>query len=102
MTYFTNNKLLSMKSIIVALFSFLAFGAFAQTEKKPASASCFNEWFALLKERGAKPIPTGTQDVIIAVRKGEYSECYLGRVDVMDGKINGRIQVQKVDGTYEE
>jgi hypothetical protein len=93
-----------MKTILAVLFSILSFAASAQSAAgKPSSTnSCFNEWYALLKERGAKPIPTGIHDVVIAFRKGDYAECYMGRVDVMDGKITGRIQVQKMDGTFEE
>lgn len=93
-----------MKPILAILFSFLSLGVFAQgaSGKAAASSNCFNEWYALFKERGSKPIPTGIHDVVIAFRKGEYSECYMGRVDVMDGKITGRIQVQNMDGTYEE
>jgi hypothetical protein len=94
----------NMKSILAVLLSFLSLGVFAQsTPAKPAvSKNCFNEWYALFKERGAKPIPTGIHDVIIAVRKGDYSECFMGKIDVLDGKITGRPQVQKVDGSYEE
>lgn len=93
-----------MKPILAILFSVLSFGAFAQsTQAKPvASKDCFNEWYALFKDRGAKPIPTGIHDVIISFRHGDYSECYLGKVDVIDGKISGRPQVQKVDGTFQE
>lgn len=93
-----------MKPILAILFSFLTLGVFAQgaPAKPTASKNCFNEWYALFKERGAKPIPTGIHDVVIAVRKGDYSECYMGKVDVMDGKISGRPQVQKMDGSFEE
>jgi hypothetical protein len=93
-----------MKPILAILFSFLSLGVFAQgaPAKPPASKNCFNEWYALFKDRGAKPVPTGIHDVVIAFSKGDYSECYMGKVDVMDGKITGRPQVQKMDGTYEE
>ena len=91
-----------MKPILAILLSFLSLGVFAQgASGKPAtSGNCFNEWYSLFKERGAKPIPTGIHDVVIAVRKGDYSECFMGKVDVMDGRITGRPQVQKVDGSY--
>ncbi len=93
-----------MKPILAILFSFLSFGVFAQsTQAKPvASKDCFNEWYALFKDRGAKPVPTGIHDVIISFRHDDYSECYMGKVDVIDGKISGRPQVQKVDGTFQE
>lgn len=74
-----------MKPILAILFTFLTLGAFAQGAGKPAASNnCFNEWYALFKDRGAKPIPTGIHDVVIAFRKGDYSECYMGKVNVMD------------------
>lgn len=104
LAYFADINLKHMKPILAILFSFLSLGVLAQgaPAKPVASKNCFNEWYAIFKERGAKPIPTGIHDVVIAVRKGDYSECYMGKVDVMDGKISGRPQVQKMDGTYEE
>jgi hypothetical protein len=93
-----------MKLIFTLFLSFFSLGVFAQGAPGKATTpnNCFSEWYALFKERGAKPIPTGIHDVVIAFRKGDYSECYMGRVDVMDGKITGRIQVQNIDGTYNE
>jgi len=38
--------------------------------------------------------------VIIALRNGDYSECFLGQVDVLNGNLNSNFKVQKVDGTY--
>jgi len=103
MVYFANININSMKPILAILFTFVSLGVFAQGAGKPvASNNCFNEWYALFKDRGAKPIPNGTHDVVIAFRKGDYSECYMGKVDIMDGKISGRPQVQKMDGTFEE
>jgi len=42
------------------------------------------------------------QDVIISIRGGEYGECFMGRVEVSGEKMIGKLQVQKMDGTYEE
>lgn len=103
-----------MKSIFTILFSVLTIAAFAQGQgqskaaaggaaAKPASGgNCHNEWYSVFRERGSKPVTNGTQDVVITVRTGNYSECFLGKVEVFNGKISGRPQVQKVDGTYEE
>jgi hypothetical protein len=100
-----------MKPILAILFSLFFFGLSAQTKpagsKKPvaskaASSNCFKEWYTLFKERGATPIPDGTQDVIITLRSSEYSQCFLGRVDVTDGKLSGKLLIQKMDGSYDE
>ncbi|HRI78872.1 MAG TPA: hypothetical protein PLR06_04985 [Cyclobacteriaceae bacterium] len=66
----------------------------------PPSKDCFKDWYTLFRERGANPIPDGTNDVIITLRNGDYSDCFLGRVDVLNGNLNGNFKVQKVDGSY--
>src|SRR6186713_3114360 len=99
-----------MKSIFVILLSIISFGVFAQgkpTDKpapaakptdKPAAKSaqpggdCFKEWYTLFKERGANPIPDGTQDVIITLRgSSDYSECFVGKIDVAGGRIVSKL-----------
>jgi len=97
-----------MKPIFAILFSFLSIGLFAQgqsaksTTAKPAASNCYEEWYSLIKERGARPVGNGNQDIILSIRSGNYSECFMGKVTVLDGKIAGRPQVQKVDGSYED
>jgi hypothetical protein len=98
-----------MKPIFAILFSFLSLGVFAQGQGTKSTAStnksasnCYEEWYSILKERGARPVANGSQDVVISIRNGNYSECFMGKVNVLDGKIAGRPQVQKVDGTYED
>jgi len=91
-----------MKSILVILLSIISFGVFAQAKPASAGANCFKEWYTLFKERGANPIPDGTQDVIITLRGSDYSECFIGKIDVSAGRLAGKLQIQKADGTYEE
>lgn len=93
-----------MKSVLVLLISLFSTGLFAQsgTAKPGTSGGCFKEWYALFKERGAKPIEDGTHDVIITLRKDDYTECFLGKIDVTGGKISSKLSIQKVDGSYEE
>lgn len=95
-------------SIFILSFSvtFFANGQAKEPAKpiaKPGgSSNCFKEWYTLFKERGATPIPDGVNDVIITLRNNEYSECFMGRVEVSNGKLSGKLQIQKVDGSYEE
>lgn len=93
-----------MKPVLVLLISLLTTGLFAQSgaSKAAASGSCFKEWYALFKERGAKPVEDGTHDVIITLRNGDYAECFMGKIDVAGGKIVSKLSIQKVDGTYAE
>jgi hypothetical protein len=94
-----------MKTFLTFLFTIVSVASFAQsTPSKPAAASadCFKEWYTLFKERGANPVADGSHDVIITVRYGTYSECYMGKIEVAGGKLASKLLVQKMDGSYEE
>ncbi|MCE2935298.1 MAG: hypothetical protein ACK5V5_04075 [Cyclobacteriaceae bacterium] len=92
-----------MKTLATLIAFFFTLTAWAQNPPAKAPASnCYSDWYSLFKERGAKPIADGMQDVIIAFRSTSYSECFMGRISVQNGKVNGRLQVQKTDGTFED
>jgi hypothetical protein len=78
-------------------------GAPQKAAPQKASSDCFGEWYSLFQERGAKPVPDGTHDVILTLRNTTEgtSKCYMGKVDVADGKIKRPIWVQKEDGTFD-
>ena len=100
------------KTLIAGLLILLMSPVFAQTKPtqttKPKSAAapepakdCYGEWYTLFRERGAKKIPDGTQEVVISIRKEGYSKCFMGKVDVEDGKLVPPVYVAKEDGTFE-
>lgn len=98
-----------MKLFITSFLTLLSVGLFAQNPaSKPAAASaaksadCYDQWYALFKERGAAAVADGTHDVIISLQHEGYSECFLGKIDVAAGKISSKLQIQKVDGSYDE
>lgn len=93
-----------MKTVLTILVGLLSFGVFAQTGTTPKKATtCYDQWYATFKERGATPIADGAHDVIISIRNGyDYAECFFGKIEVKEGKLSSKLQVQKVDGTYEE
>jgi len=39
-----------------------------QKEAVKKEPGCYEQWYALFKERGAKPLADGTHDVIISIR----------------------------------
>jgi hypothetical protein len=88
-------------SVFILSFS-VSFFAQGQTKTPAASGDCFKQWYTLFKERGATPVPDGVNDVVITLRNGEYTECFMGRIEVMNGKLTSTLQIQKVDGTYAE
>lgn len=104
MAYFANININYMKSILAILISLVTVGAFAQgASAKPSTTNCYKEWYTLFKERGANTVADGTHDVIISIKGSDaYSECFLGKIDVKDGKMAGKLQIQKIDGSYGE
>ncbi|MEK6783620.1 MAG: hypothetical protein AABY93_18095 [Bacteroidota bacterium] len=91
----------SKKNLITALLILLMAPAFAQTKATAAPKDCYGEWYTLFRDRGAKPVPDGTQEIIISFRKDGYSQCFMGKVDVENGKMKLPILVAKEDGTFE-
>jgi hypothetical protein len=89
------------KPLIAGLLMLLMSPVFAQTKTPSASKDCYGEWYTLFRERGAKPIPDGTQEVVISIRKDGYSQCFMGKVDVENGKLKLPVYVAKDDGTFE-
>ncbi len=89
----------ALKKTILA-FTILLFTApaFAQ----PANDDCFRNWYSLFRERGAKTVTDGTHDVVLSLRKDQYSECFMARVKVSGGLIVTPVLIAKEDGTYEE
>lgn len=84
--------------------------SFAQTKLAPqkgtpqkTSSNCFKEWYNLFRERGGKPVPDGTQEVIISIRNNTdgTSQCYMGKVEVAGGKMVLPLWVQKEDGSFD-
>jgi len=95
-----------MKPFLLLTIFLVSFGMFAQSSSSkaaaPASSDCFKDWYSIFKERGANPVADGTHEIIITLRSGTYSECFMGKVDVVDGRLAGKLMVQKVDGSYAE
>lgn len=100
-----------MKPILTILICLVSLGVFAQTASPKTTSTatpkkaptCYDQWYSLFKERGAQPIVDGTHEVIISLRNDyDYAECFFGKVDVKDGKMASKLQIQKVDGSYEE
>ncbi|MFI5129809.1 MAG: hypothetical protein ACHQFX_07460 [Chitinophagales bacterium] len=75
--------------------------------KKADSASviatpmnCYKQWLDAFAERGVKPVTDGTQEVVIAFKSKESCHCYMGKVEVVGGKIKAPVYVQTEGGDY--
>jgi hypothetical protein len=62
--------------------------------------NCYKQWYDYFSERGAKPVPDGTHEVVIAFKSGESCHCFMGKVEVSGGKIKSPLYVQTEGGEY--
>src|SRR5690349_20328428 len=56
--------------------------------------NCYKQWTDLFAMRGAEPVTDGMQDVVIAFKIADNYNCFLGRVQVVGGKIKAPLYVQ--------
>ena len=61
---------------------------------------CYAEWLDAFRTRGAKPVPDGMQQVIIALKDSTTCHCFMGQVEVIGGKIKPPLFFQQENGEY--
>ena len=62
--------------------------------------NCYKQYLDYFTELGAKPVTDGMQLVVIAFKKKESCHCFMGRVEVVGGKIKTPLYVQSEGGDY--
>lgn len=72
----------------------------SDTTASVSTKNCYNQWYEAFSSRGAKPVTDGTQEVIITFKSGEIVHCYMGKVEVLGGKIKPPLYVQTENGDY--
>jgi hypothetical protein len=99
----TNYKLLLGLLLFAPLLSFAQQKGSGQKATPKASSDCFKEWYTIFRERGGKPVTDGTHEAIISLRNTHdgTSKCYIGKIEVVNGRIKPPMWVQKVDGSYD-
>ncbi|NBG66545.1 hypothetical protein [Acidiluteibacter ferrifornacis] len=88
-----------MKLFLAATFTLLTFMSLNAQD----DSNCYQEYAKIFETRGANFVEDGTyDDVVITVRKGTFADCFIGKVTVSNGKIDGNnIQIQMIDKTFE-
>jgi hypothetical protein len=62
--------------------------------------NCYKQWMDAFAERKAKPVTDGTHEVVIAFKSKESCRCFLGKVEIAEGKIKAPLYVQTEGGDY--
>ena len=80
------------------------FGLISTQTSAQSDAGCHEKYVRVFEVRGANEVEDGThEDVVITVRKGNFSDCFIGKVDVVNGYIDiFSIYLTYVDGSYEK
>jgi hypothetical protein len=61
---------------------------------------CYTEYYDIFRTKGAKAIPDGMQQVVIAMKGPEGCHCFLGQIEVVGGKMKAPLFFQQDDGQY--
>jgi hypothetical protein len=62
--------------------------------------NCYKQWIDYFNELGSKPVTDGSHTVVIAFKSKESCHCYMGKVEVANGKIKAPVLVQTEGGDY--
>jgi len=93
-----------MKKILLTLLIFSTANVLFSQEQEEEQQTCYQRYAAVFEKRGAFDIADGVyNDVIISFRKGSMAECYYGKVEVKNQKINiYEMYLKFEDDTYEK
>ncbi len=75
---------------------------FASPFSSSAQSNCYEEYVKLFNERGASAVPDGIQEVVVTVREGGKSDCYMGKVEVKDNQIVKTLGLILEDGSLKK
>lgn len=65
-----------------------------------ASQNCYTKWYDYMRTHGAKAVPDGMQKVVITFKSGESCHCFMGKIEVVGGKLKAPLYVQEENGEY--
>jgi len=61
---------------------------------------CYQQWLDAFRTRGAKSIPDGMQQVVIAFKGPDGCHCFMGQIEVVGGKMKSPLFFQQENGEY--
>jgi len=75
---------------------------FSSTINANAQSNCYEEYLKVFQDRGASPIPDGIHEVVVTVREGNKSDCYMGKAEVKNNQIVQTLGVILEDGSVKK
>jgi len=61
---------------------------------------CYIEYYEAMRGRGARQVTDGVQQIVIAIKGNGSCQCFLGKVEVLGGKIKPPMYFQQENGEY--
>ena len=61
---------------------------------------CYQQWYDAFRTRGAKTVPDGMQQVVIALKNADGCHCFMGQIEVAGGKMKAPLYFQQENGEY--
>ena len=89
-----------MKKTLIVILWLLSTPALIAQDGTTAN-NCYTEYYTAFRDRGAKPVPDGVQEVVVSVRKDGACKCMLGKITVRNGVPVNDLMLEREDGTFE-
>ena len=61
---------------------------------------CYAEYYDIMRARGAKPITDGMHPVVIALKGESGCRCFMGQIEVTNGKMKAPLYFQAENGEF--
>lgn len=90
-----------MKADSVAAVAMVADSA-KRADSVANAKDCYTKYYETMRSRGAKPVPDGMQEVVIALKSADGCNCFLGKIEVVGGKMKPPLFFQQENGEYRE
>jgi len=63
---------------------------------------CYQQWLDAFRTRGAKAVPDGMQQVVIAFKGPDGCHCFMGQIEVVGSKMKSPLFFQQENGEYKQ
>ena len=92
------------KSLLILSIAALSFANVSAQEQESAMpvSNCYYDYYTAFRDRGAKAVSDGVNEVVVTIRKDGACVCLMGKVTVKEGKPINDLYLAREDGTFEK
>jgi hypothetical protein len=95
-----NKQTSKMKNFLILLLILVT--GIVSSNGQSSSNSCYDDYYTVFRDRGAKQVTDGSNEVVVTIRKENQCICILGKITVKNGKPINDLVLLKEDSTYEK